>query len=120
MPARGEDGYVTYLREQLAAMGDITAKRLFGGYALGRGGVTFGLVFEESLYLKVDETTRAEYEAHGSHPFTYEKNGKTIIIRNWLVPSDILEDAEQLVVWAEKAWNAAAAQAQKAPKPRRK
>ena len=117
MAGRAEDSYLTYLREQLQAMGDIACKRLFGGYALSRDGVTFGLVFDECLYLKADETTQADYEAHGSAPFTYEKHGKTIVISNWQVPSDIIEDAEELVAWAEKASMVAA---RKAVKPRKR
>ena len=96
--------FINYIIEQLDPMGEVIAKRLFGGYALCLNDIPFALAFKDSLYFKVNDTNRADYEAHGSQPFTYQKQGKTVIISNWEVPADIIEDQTALLEWANKAY----------------
>jgi len=55
----------------------------------------------------VDESNQADYEAMSSSPFSYEKKGKTIIVSNWKVPIEILEDPGELIQWTEKAYQVA-------------
>ena len=102
-----DSGFLDYILEQLEPMGDVVRKRLFGGSALSKNGYTFALAFEGTIYFKVDDSNRADYEALGSKPFTYEKKGKTITISNWEVPADIIEDQERLLEWADKAYEVA-------------
>ncbi len=70
---------------------------MFGGYGLYKDGIIFGIIVDEELYLKTDETNRKEYESFGSRPFTYDrgKNQKTTM-SYWLIPEDILEDRRRL------------------------
>ena len=52
--------------------GNITAKRMFGGYSLYLDGKIFSMITNDTdLYFKVDDSNRAKYEAVGSHPFVY-------------------------------------------------
>ncbi len=93
-----------YIVELLEPMGGITCKRLFGGNALCKDDIPFALAFADTVYFKVDDSNRKDYEDKGSHPFSYRKGGKEIFVSNWEVPADIIEDQEQLILWAEKAF----------------
>ena len=85
--------------ELLEPCGGITYCRMFGGYAIRKNGLAIALMFKDEIYFKVDDSNRADYENLNSEPFTYEKKGKTIIISNWKLPIEILEDPEKLMIW---------------------
>jgi len=96
------DGYRTFILEQLRMTGTVTAKSMFGGVGLYRGGMFFGLIDDDVLYFKVDESTRLEFERAGSQPFRPYGND-SYSMRYYEVPADILEDGESLAQWVEKA-----------------
>jgi len=80
---------------------------MFGGYGLYREGLMFGLVADDTLYLKADDRSRAEFIDQGLTPFIYHKQGKPYRMSYYLVPLEALEDAELLCQWAEKGYAAA-------------
>ena len=71
---------------------------------LYKNGLARALIFKDEIYFKVDGSNRADYQALDSKPFTYEKQGRQILIPNWSLPAEILEDSERLVQWTEKAY----------------
>jgi DNA transformation protein and related proteins len=48
--------FVDSLDEVVAQFGAISAKHMFGGYGIYHDSVMFGLVADDVLYLKADET----------------------------------------------------------------
>ena len=115
--------FTEYVLEQLEAFGGVTARRMFGGQGLFKGGLMFALIAEGELFFKVDDSNRPDFEAMKSQPFTYEKKeGKTASLSYWYVPEEIIEDSDDLKEWAMKAY-AVAVKARKAadakPKARR-
>jgi DNA transformation protein and related proteins len=97
-------GYITYITEEvLGHVPGITARGMFGGYGVYKDGVIFGLIDDDTLYFKVADSNRADYEVKGSHPFTYVARGKRMPTSYWLVPLDVLEDREAVSLWMEKA-----------------
>ncbi|HAK58914.1 MAG TPA: competence protein TfoX [Nitrospiraceae bacterium] len=95
-------GYIDYVLDQLAALGPVDAKRMFGGVGLYSGGSFFGLIAADVLYFKVDESTRSGYESAGMGPFRpYGKD--SYAMQYYEVPADVLEDPDQLQQWAEGA-----------------
>ncbi len=96
-------GLVAWLLEALEPLGGVTARRMFGGHGLFRRGLMFCLVAGDAAYLKVDDSTRAAFEAAGSGPFTYSRGGKPASLGYWLVPAAVLDDPEALQAWAERA-----------------
>ncbi len=115
MPVSPE--FQDHLLDLLADLGPVQARRMFGGGGLFLDGTMFALMADDALYLKADDDTVADFEAAGSAPFTYEKNGKPVALSYWEAPADILDDGETLCAWAERAWQAARrAAAVKAPK----
>lgn len=93
-----------FISEQLESFGAVAVKRMFGGAGVFREGLMFGLISDEVLYLKVDETTRPDFEAEDSSPFTYEKNGKVMALAYWRIPERLYDDADEMAEWAHRAF----------------
>lgn len=100
------DEYLTYVLEQLEGVGPVQAKRMFGGAGLYGQRAMFAMVADDVLYLKVDETNRADFEQAGAEPFQPFPD-KSMVMSYYEVPADVLEDRDQLVAWARKALAAA-------------
>jgi DNA transformation protein and related proteins len=110
--------YRTYVLEQLSRLGPVTAKAMFGGLGLYHEGHFFGLVDDDTLYLKVDDTTRGDYEAAGAGPFRPAAD-EGPSMGYYEAPGDVLEDAARLEEWARKAVEVARRKAAtKRPRPR--
>ncbi len=75
---------------------------MFGGVGLYHEGVFFGFIAGDTLYLKVDGQTRADYERAGSHAFRpYPDRAGTM--QYFAVPLAVLESRPELTRWARKA-----------------
>src|SRR5688572_2808270 len=107
--------FLQYVLEQLERAGKVTSRRMFGGVGLYGDGVFFGLIDDDTLYFKVDDTTRADYEARGGKAFRPYKDRPEVSMTYYTVPADILDDAEELVAWARRSI-AVAASSPKTPK----
>lgn len=80
----------------------IRARSMFGGVGLYSGELFFALIADDTVYFKVDASTRPEFEARGMGPFRpFGDAGGTM--QYYQVPEDVLEDPETLRPWAEKA-----------------
>jgi DNA transformation protein len=99
--------FVTHVLDLLEPLGPVSARRMFGGYGIYLDRSMFALVADDTLYLKVDDESRGEFEAAGLDPFRYTKKGKSYQMSYHAAPEDALEDAELLRDWARKAVDAA-------------
>jgi len=99
---RVSDGFRSFVLDQLDTIGDITPKDMFGGVGLYCRGVFFGILAADVLYLKADDSNRADFERAGSKAFTPfpDRPGS---MQYWSVPLGVLESAPELVEWAEKS-----------------
>ena len=111
-----KSGYLQYVLEQLERTGRVTSRRMFGGVGLYCDDLFFGLIFEDTLYLKVGDATRSDYESRGMKPFQPYKDRPEVSMTYFTVPADVLDDAEELVAWARRSVAVAAA----SPRPARK
>jgi len=117
MVARPPSEFVSSVCETLARLGDVRARRMFGGYGISCDGLTFALVSDDTLYFKVDDGNRAAYEALGLEPFRPFADKPTAM--SYRPPPDsALDDPDDLLDWARPALEAAlrAAAAKRAPK----
>ena len=96
------DGYKAFVLDQLGGAGRITAKAMFGGVGLYCQGLFFGLIDDDTLYLKVDDTTRPDMERVGSEPFRPYGDGSQVM-QYYALPADVLEDREAARRWVERA-----------------
>ena len=83
---------------------EVRVRAMFGGYGIYSKGRIFGIIVENKLYLKVDETNKKDFEKAGSKPFQYTKgDGVGVSMNYWQIPDEILEHPEQAQIWAQKS-----------------
>jgi DNA transformation protein len=106
-----------HVTEQLAPLGAVRARAMFGGHGIYLDDLMFALIADETLYFKVDDANRADYEAAGSTPFKLYADRATLM-PYWVVPDEVMEDRARLIGWARKSVDAALrARAVKSAKP---
>ena len=117
------DTFAEFLREQLAPLGRVTMRRMFGKTGVFCDGLMFGMVTDDTLYFRVDDHNRAAFkEAEAFPPLNYEKKGCTIDLSFWRAPERLFDEPDELVTWARAALAAARRVAAKRqpPAPKRK
>ena len=75
------------------------APSMFGGVGLYSNDVLFGILSADTLYLKVDDSNRGRYEAAGMTAFK-PYSDKPMTMPYYQVPADVIEDRDELAVWA--------------------
>lgn len=103
--------FTEFVLEQLADLPEVVSKRMFGGVGLYQAGTFFAVIDDQTLYFKVDDTTRPTYEAAGMGPF--QPTPQQTLKSYYQVPVEVLEDAELLTDWARQAVQVALAVNQK-------
>lgn len=102
------EGFAEFLREQLAPLGHITLRRMFGKSGVFCDGVMLGMVTENTLYFRVDEENEAMFKKAGSAPpLNYRKRGATIDLSFWRVPERLYDEPDEFLAWARAALAAA-------------
>lgn len=98
-----KDDVVRYLNQ----VAPVTARGMFGGFGLYTEGIMFALIAYETLYFKVDDENRSDYESVGMGPFTYNRNGKETTMSYYRLPDEVYDDLGVLHEWLGKAAAAA-------------
>ena len=93
----------TFVVDQLSRVAPrVRARSMFGGVGIYSGDRFFALIADDTLYLKVDDSNRGDFEARGMSPFRpYGENGE--IMQYYQVAEDLIEDPEGLGPWVQKA-----------------
>ena len=94
------------IREMLSPLGGVSTRAMFGGFNLSLDGLTFGLIADDRLYLKVDDRTQDRYEAAGLGPFQPFPD-KPTTMRYYPVPDALMDDPDGLCDWAREAFDVA-------------
>jgi|DewCreStandDraft_4_1066084.scaffolds.fasta_scaffold367069_1 DNA transformation protein len=96
-----------HVADLLSGFGPVAIRPMFGGAGVYREGVMFALIAYDTLYFKVDDATRGDYERAGLGPFTYEGNDAPVTMSYFQAPPEAMEDGELLIGCARKAFAAA-------------
>jgi DNA transformation protein and related proteins len=110
--------YLEFITEQMAPLGRITSRPMFGGYCLYCDGIVFGLIASDTLYLKVDDVNRPEFEAVGAEAFRPFEN-QTQVMKYYTAPADLFESVDGLERWGRGAVEAGKRAQTKAPRRRK-
>jgi len=112
------DGFAEFLREQLAPLGHITFRRMFGKTGVFCDALMLGMVRDNILYFRIDDDNRETFrEAEAYPPLNYSKRGATIDLSFWRVPERLFDEPDELIAWARAALAAAARVAVKRQPP---
>ena len=95
--------YLAYVLEQLAGLAGLSARRMFGGVGLYCEELFFGLIDNDTLYLRVNDDNRADYTARGMSQFRPYADRPELSMSYYEAPADVLEDPAQLVSWARRS-----------------
>lgn len=113
--------FTAFIQELFAPLGGVATRPMFGGAGIYSKGVMFGLVHEDTLYLKADADSKAAFEAKGSGPFAYKNaSGKPINTSYWKLPAGLVENADEAMKWAQTALAIARAEKAATPPPSRR
>ena len=115
MPAADPE-FVMHCRELLSPLGAVRVRRMFGGHGFYVDELFIALIAQERFYLKVDATTRANFETAGCTPFIYDGAGKSVALGYFSAPEEAMESPPLMQPWARLAL--AAALRARAAKPR--
>jgi DNA transformation protein len=96
------DAFKAFVLAQFDELGDVVPRSMFGGVGLYCRGVFFGIIAQDTLYLKVDDQNRNDYDSAGMKPFRpYAHRSGTM--EYYAVPVNVLESASELAAWARKS-----------------
>ena len=85
----------------------LAARPMFGGHGIYADGIIVGIVIDDTLYLKTDDTNRAEFTALGLEAFVYStKEGERHAMSYLRAPDDALESAPAMRPWLRSALGA--------------
>ena len=105
-----DNDYVAWIQEQLSAAGGISLRRMFGAVGLYRGDIFFAIISDSTLYFKVDDSNRDDYESRHMpqfRPFPDRRGRPGHGMSYYEVPAEIIEDPEECVAWALRSVAAA-------------
>lgn len=104
---RVKSSLASYVAEQLAPLGRISSRAIFGGVGVFIDDRLLAIVMGEKLYLHTDKSNLDDYVARGMQQFKPYPNAFDLTTDHHEVPQEIVNDAEQLKVWGERALTAA-------------
>lgn len=99
--------FIAYLQELFQDFGNVSTRRMFGGYGVFFDGLMIGLVADELLYLKVDRQSVERFEKRGLAQFQYPKGGKLVGLSYYLAPEEAMDDPSEMREWAVIAYESA-------------
>lgn len=117
-----DNPFHTYVEDLFANLGRIRIRKMFGGAGVYSGEDMFALINEDRVYVKSDDTLKADLESEGGKSFewTNPSTGKTIKMSYVSLPIDALDDRVSASDWARKALDVAIqARRAKVKSPRR-
>ena len=113
--------FLAYVLDQLAGLGGVNSRRMFGGAGLYKDEFFFGLIADDVLYLRVDDSNRNDYASRGVAQFKPYADRPHLSMNYFEAPAEVLEDPAELVEWARGSIAVAAAvQGQRRAKVRRR
>ncbi|MES2090574.1 MAG: TfoX/Sxy family protein [Pseudomonadota bacterium] len=102
-----KQAFSQHVVDQMAEFAPVQAKAMFGGFGIYWQGLMFALIVREQLYFKADEQSAGEFTSRGLGPFTYESKGKTASLKYYQAPPEVMEEPQQMAVWARLAYDCA-------------
>ena len=98
-----EGSFASFVLDQLAALGGVEARPMFGGAGFYLDGEFFGILYKERLYFRVSADTIEDYTSRKMKPFEPFEGRHGQSRGYYEVPIEIVESPADLVTWARAA-----------------
>ena len=96
--------FATEIMDQLATVGALTSRRMFGAMGIYAGGVIFSMIVDETLYLRLDEAGFGALRRLGAAPLRPMSRKHDLQSARYIsVPLEILDDRDALIGWVSHA-----------------
>jgi DNA transformation protein len=95
--------FLAYVLDQLTQLSEITSRRMFGGAGLYSDEFFFGLISDDVLYLRVDDSNRGDYTARGMAAFRPYADRPQLSMSYYETPAEVLENAAELAAWVRRS-----------------
>ena len=115
-------GFTDYVEELIAGFGKVEIRRMFGGAAIYRGGVGFGILDDDIFFIKADAAFGTELKKQGCRPWSYsvKKDGTVRDIAYWSLPDTAADDGDEATTLVRRSFEIAKkADAAKVKKPKK-
>lgn len=96
-----DSSFKEFVLDQLARLGQLKCRAMFGGHGIYHRDVFFAIVYEGRLYFKTTPATRPSYEKEGMTPF--RPSAKQTLKNYFEVPPHLWDSADELIPWARQA-----------------
>jgi DNA transformation protein len=116
------EGFSSYVGELIAGFGPVQIRKMFGGAAVYRDGIGFGILDDDVFFIKADKAFGAELKQQGCRPWSYSiaKDGSVRDIAYWSLPETAADDNDEAVSLVRRSFQIAkSAAADKAKKPKK-
>ena len=102
---RMDNPFHNYVEDLFGKLGRIRIRKMFGGAGVYAGEDMFALLDGDQIYIKADDSLRADLEAEGGRPFewTNPSTGQTLQMSYLSMPVNALDDPEEATDWGQKA-----------------
>jgi DNA transformation protein len=104
---RMKSSLASYVTENLAFLGQISNRAIFGAIGIFIEERLLGIVIDETLYLHTGPTNQDDYLSRGMAQFKPYPNAFDLTTDHHRVPDDVLNDPALLKEWGERALKAA-------------
>jgi DNA transformation protein len=101
--------FVDSLLDLLTPLGEVTARKMFGGYGIYKETLMFGLVSQNRFYIRTDEETKERFIDQGCDPFVFclDKAGNPVVSKYYEPPEMAFANAQRMKPWATMGWECA-------------
>ena len=96
-----------YVAEQLAFLGRISCRAIFGGVGIFHEERLLGIAINGMLYLHTGAANLDDYVSRGMPQFKPYPNAFDLTTDHHQTPDEIVRDPQALKLWGERALNAA-------------
>ena len=97
-----DPSFLQFVEDQLGQVVSIRTRRMFGGVGIYGDERFFAVIDDDTVYFKVDDSNRPDFEALGMGPFL-PFGDEARPMQYYRVPADLLEDTDALAPWVRKA-----------------
>jgi DNA transformation protein len=112
--------FTGYVQELIASFGPVQIRKMFGGAGVYHDGFGFGILDDDTFFIKADKAFGDELRNRGCRPWAYSmaKDGSVRDIAYWSLPETAADDGDEASFLVSRSYQIAlkAAKAKSAKK----